>query len=136
MITDISEVDKAYAAGIFDGEGCITSHTGSSGQFKLKLMVQMTDYVVVSWLYSRFGGSLSSQVGKTVRGKTMHCWELFGRKGQPFILLTMPYLKTKKAQAEIALQIMETFHDDRRKATPETWILRNQLSQVLKEMKL
>ncbi|BCV01778.1 MAG: hypothetical protein CM15mV45_750 [uncultured marine virus] len=77
----ILETDRAYIAGLFDGEGSIhfkrgiekkKKHKGEgyrlSNSMRISMEITMTDYSVFLWVHETLGvGTLRS---KTVKGKT------------------------------------------------------------------
>ncbi len=76
----IAETDRAYIAGLFDGEGSINfkrgiekkkKHKGKgyrySNSMRISMEITMTDYSVLVWVHETLGvGTLRS---KTVKGK-------------------------------------------------------------------
>lgn len=98
-------IDWAYAAGIIDGEGCVTaSHNGTSSY--LQITVSMKPTVIVDWLYELFGGKRYTHT----RGKygELHYWVLSGRASQTFLVGIQPYMKLKGAQVRLGLAFVDT----------------------------
>ena len=106
---DISEIDLAYAAGIIDGEGCIgiwrdATRTRRRGYcITLRVKVDMVDFVVPTWLKTKFGGSLRLSHKKGNR-RDQYSWLLTARQARDFLGLVLPYLKTKRTHAEVAIE--------------------------------
>lgn len=57
---------------------------------------------VVEYLYNNFGGH--KYVRKEV-GKTTYIWQMCGKQARQFLKKTLPYLLTKKRQAEVFLEM-------------------------------
>lgn len=90
-------IEIAYVAGLFDGEGCITS---GNGHFRLQLA--MTDQAVIYWL-GRWGGTVRE---RSVVGNRKRCWRWLVMADEDVaatLAVLLPYLRVKRAQAEVAL---------------------------------
>ena len=104
----LSEVDRAYIAGIIDGDGaimaCIERHQEKKFRFRVRLILQVT--------YSRESDAKellhTLKRGGISRNRTTYDWVL---KNQQEILSILdaisPYLRVKKRQALLALKIGE-----------------------------
>jgi hypothetical protein len=100
------DCDLAYAAGIIDGEGSIYSHVNSTkGSVAIRISVSMTDYCVPEWLHDKYGGSLNYRTPSNPRHKPYCQWAISSRQAAALLELLIPYLKAKKEQALIALEI-------------------------------
>ena len=103
----MKRTDLAYTAGIVDGEGSIgiARHKSKSCKrgYTLELCVQVTssDEWLCTWLKFAFGSSISHSVNNT--GNPMWHWILGARKAADFLKLILPYLKSKRPQAELAI---------------------------------
>ena len=112
-------VTLSYAAGIIDGEGCISLHRANDSEYKAKcsyalhVAVSMTDMVVPAWLYLNFGGSLCHYKGRTPNRKDTHMWTVAAENARRFLIDVLPYLKLKKPQAEIAVEFQTIKHSNR-----------------------
>jgi len=105
----INEVDIAYAAGFFDGEGCISISKNGA----VDIRVTNTAKNVLVRLQSIFGGSITNRTQKA--NKTQYAYSFYGENAVEFITLIKPYLIDKLPQAETIL---------------EYYNLRNQISAV------
>lgn len=117
---DISKTDKAYLAGVIDGEGSISinrstrgaaggTSRGSDGRirYSLTLGVEMCDIEPVTFFADLFGRSVLFRKD-TLHGKTRN-QPLFGAfasgtEAQSILEELLPYLRGKKKQALIALE--------------------------------
>jgi hypothetical protein len=113
-MTAISETDKAYAAGFFDGEGCVdiryrTTHGGKYERFELRIHIPQIAVGVLEWMKEKFGGSVDAHGGPKCSR-----WLMTGPEAAGFLETVMPYLNVKRQQAETALQFAATFPERRK----------------------
>ena len=105
-----SEAELAYFAGIVDGEGCFAMHKHGGGIYGTQLQVGNTDLLLMQWIHRRFGGSLALE--RHSNPKHQHMWRWYA-KASDLDLITrslIPYLITKKRQAEIFLAFRATLN--------------------------
>lgn len=96
--------DAAYIAGFFDGEGCITTRNYTRA---VRCIFTQKHPYVLRWIADTLGYGTVVQR----RFDKSPCWELQITRGDDVAnLLTtlMPYLRVKRAQAVIAMQIVLT----------------------------
>jgi hypothetical protein len=107
---DLSDVDRAYAAGLIDGEGCIriTSrglHGGTTfrqGQYTLMVELTNTDHGMIQWLQQRFGGSVSyGKANPSRNAKEKWHWRVAANKALSCLDAVWPYIRTKRTQAKL-----------------------------------
>lgn len=109
------EATYGYAAGIIDGEGCITigrwkdTRYATEGRFKysLRIQVAMTDPAAGEFLYKEFGGLFRIYKGSKATRRVVYTWVLSTQKAADFLRLIRPYLRVKIKQAEVAIQYAE-----------------------------
>jgi hypothetical protein len=107
----MTDLDWAYLAGFFDGEGCIVIQSGISGfqkslSHRLQISIGNTYKPVMDWIKKEIRlGSLYGQGGKKQKKV---CWNWYCRGNQAAFILRnlLPYLKVKRAQAELAFQFL------------------------------
>lgn len=104
-----SGLDIAWAAGLFEGEGCITFTTGSNGKLYPILQLAMTDLDVVLRFSSVWGVGRINTTERPGSLKTMHTWRLYRTAQKRDVLRAMlPYLgERRKAKALEALAVCE-----------------------------
>jgi len=106
----VSETDKAYAAGLFDGEGTVgisyrmQAAKSKKETYSVKVSIAMIDQDSILWIVSRFGGHYDT-TNRTKGGNVIHRWTLHCRKAADFLEIVCPYLKLKRARAEAAIQL-------------------------------
>ena len=100
---------EAYAAGLFDGEGCIlVRHVGTPSHYtrrfyhQLNIKIQMTDREPLDILAQYFGGKVLPQ--KLVTPRQAYLWSLTNREAQKFLRVIHPYMVCKAEQARLALE--------------------------------
>lgn len=104
----LTETEKAYLAGIIDGEGNIsigiTKWARKNVVYRnhyLRLQVTNTDSALIKWL-GRLGGSTTVRKPRP-RAKVTYCWTKLCRQAAEVLEQIYPYLIIKKKQAETSL---------------------------------
>lgn len=110
MATKITDLELAWFAGFFDGEGCvnITTH-GSSAQTTLRMMLVNTDAALMKRLAVRYGGRLQY---KQHFGRVSHwkpSYQIVWTQWSAFALLCrlLPHLRLKRRQAKLAIRFCQ-----------------------------
>lgn len=109
-MSNISELDKAYAAGLFQGEGSVFagSRKAKAQSWVVTVNLVNADYACVLWLQEKFGGNLTLDTNKKKNPKWRETlrWYMSARKAKVFLQAILPYLVGhKKAQAELAIEL-------------------------------
>lgn len=105
----VSEIELAYCAGIWDGEGCFcigyspVKLRRKSEYWFLVASICMTDPQPLRKLSKLFGGNLHCYARKGVH-KSVWEWKLWSRRAANFALALLPYLTVKKKQARLAIK--------------------------------
>jgi hypothetical protein len=104
-----TEVELAYAAGILDGEGCISVRKKENRNGRIcyycGLAIAMVDQEVPRWLLTTFGGFLYTSSRKTKAWRTVYIWRVENKALMDFLSSILPYLILKKKRAELAIQL-------------------------------
>jgi len=105
----LTEAEKAYIAGIVDGEGHIEigigrGRTSKPARYTVSVVISNTDYGLLDWLQRRLPGSyINERVhGKNRKPHWKPAWTLrLHRRGSVLSLLTelLPYLIVKRTRA-------------------------------------
>jgi len=107
----VDNLESAYIAGFFDGEGCVTitnyTYTNGKQYFSLQLHIANTNYSVLGYIQSKFGGTIYSRNNGGNR-KIGHFLRLHSEKAKYMLESIYPYLKVKSRQAEIGLEFQST----------------------------
>jgi hypothetical protein len=102
-----TEVDKAYAAGFFDGEGTVTIAEGRRENsrwpiYNMRVIVGQNDLDQLLWLRERWSGTIVARAAAGNR-KQHHTWSAFSRQAHRFLLDVQPYLRLKRERADLAI---------------------------------
>lgn len=107
------DLEAAYAAGLFDGEGHIGITVTKNGRgekyHRLQVNVTNTNITVIHWLFERFGGCIHNPRYFTSENwREAHRWTIADGKASSFLQTVLPYLIIKKSQAELAIEFQAT----------------------------
>jgi len=107
-----SETDKAYAAGFFDGEGCVYVRSQHRPSHEAKgwhvsayglVVVSQVDPRPLQWMQARWGGAIRQLKRRSAaRPNDRHAWEWNCSARQCYALLhdIRPWLRVKGEQAD------------------------------------
>jgi len=111
-INMILEADLAYAAGFFDGEGCISIAKNGA----VDIRITNTAKNVLIKFQNLFGGTIGNRTQKV--NKTQYAYCLYGENAIDFINLIKPYLVEKLPQAETIIEYYELRNNIQRISIP------------------
>jgi hypothetical protein len=97
----LQDTDLAYAAGFFDGEGCISITKNGA----IDIRIVNTAHNVLVKLQSVFGGNITERSQRV--NKKQYTYAFYGENAIEFIKLIKPYLVEKLPQAETVLEYYE-----------------------------
>lgn len=107
----LTNEELAYIAGFFDGEGSITIHhnckpspRGKNPNHTLQVSIGNTDPSVVEWIHRHFGGNLAYRTETRANHRSTVQWFARAKIGADFLIWIIPFLRMKRAQAEIAIE--------------------------------
>lgn len=105
----MKETDKAYLAGYFDADGCITAWLGDGGcnNIHIQAVIAGRNVDLLQELELVYGGSLSQHDSNSGK-RHIWRWAMRGRKAIPFLKDILPHLRLKKRQVELAIGIAQT----------------------------
>lgn len=105
----IEETDKAYLAGIFDGEGCVyIDKTGA-----LIVVIGNSNESVITYIHKLYKGSIQKPKKKIDR-KQFYRWEASGLTVYILLKDIYSYLIIKKLESAVALE----YYKERPKILP------------------
>ena len=124
-----TDMDKAYAAGFFDGEGnvCIASnksggHDRSRLVYNMRLGASQCNPEPLYWLLDRWGGSFrQNHYGNGAGVSDGYIWQCFSLGAAAFLRDVLPYLQVKRKRAELALRFQATTFQPGRRAHTPAW---------------
>jgi hypothetical protein len=110
-VRQLSETDKAYVAGIVDGEGGIEVRYGLTRDPSGRVTIWNTYKPLIDWLTETIGmGTVTSRIrsnAKVQGTKPCYLWEISSRQNVAALLQQLlPYLKIKKEKAETLLSVL------------------------------
>lgn len=126
--------DKAYAAGFFDGEGCVSLPKQGRRSHNIYLVVEISqkNLAPLLWLQDRWGGNLCHRpTGVTELVMT-------SGPGIRFLRDVLPFLQVKRAAALVAFQFQRLIGKEKcgrsHLLSPEAARQRQDLKAVLEEL--
>lgn len=146
-MNELSEITKAYIAGFFDGEGCISIlKTKANGRNRsprytlVAVMVQKSD-IPMGELYEEIGlGSIHMQRSNRTDNSYLYHWQISSQGAATFLKCILPYLRSKKREAEIAIEFQATQkqggNNGRHRLPPEVLEQREHYYQLLHSLKI
>lgn len=108
---EIKEVELAYTAGLFDGEGSLSIFKCSRGNsYGLSIAIQITDKEVLDYISSLFGGKVTSIKRRENNKRDTWTWSLHSLKAKSFLVKIYPFLRLKKESAAICIEFVSRYH--------------------------
>lgn len=131
----MTETDKAYTAGIIDGEGCIRMQRTTLG---LDVSVGNTDMELLNWLQTHWGGKIYPNRYKRLdNAKPFFHWRLCSKLAFVLLEAIEPYMVIKRKRAIKALELRD-LHNKQNNYIPgynaEMRQRRQQIFESLREM--
>lgn len=120
---EATEVEKAYLAGIIDGEGCIGAaelrdkRPGRGVGVMFTVFVSMCDREPADLCAEIYGGHIRERKPLKAHWKLVYTWQAYGEIGARLLRDVLPYLRIKRGQAEAYLEARDTFTGGPRKGT-------------------
>lgn len=109
-LKELTELEKAYIAGIFDGEGCIGIYSYSYRCF-IQLSVSNTNEKLIDFLFSKLTGNISKEKTPKKDGWKKECkWKSGYFQAYEILKILQPYLILKKEQADICIDFYKKRH--------------------------
>lgn len=144
----LSETEKAYLAGLFDGDGCIVIRKQKQYAYPGRIqhvmcaILTMSDKPILEFWVNKFGiGSVAKLKDKRAR-RSVYQWRLSAKNADSMLRIIYPYLMVKKDQADLAFKFRETIGASSNKSkykSKELWQhtldIREELMLELRELK-
>jgi len=108
----LTEIEQAYIAGFFDGEGCLhiskkmRKNQGKNYCYSLKSVISNTKLEPLKYIKIFFGGSISKQ-NRKINQKDIYFLQMNIKSTINLLKNIYPYLRIKKEQANVAFKIIE-----------------------------
>lgn len=113
----MTETEKAYIAGLIDGDGCIlvnrqTRKKSGTVVYQLRVVVAMNDQRPLVFLKDKLDGGLCTRK-RQYRGewKTTYVWSLCDQRASNLLEAILPYLLVKDTTAKIGTQLRSVTND-------------------------
>lgn len=107
---ELTEAEKAYLAGIIDGEGCITICKGARYENRVvTVAVAMNDREPLDLLFNIFGGCFVTLRKNNPKWRDGWRWAVKQRKAKVVLEAVLPYLRVKHRQVVLALEFINSF---------------------------
>lgn len=103
----------AWAAGFFDGEGCIFGYEHverGHGRFAFGLTVSQVVEAPIRTLHRYWGGSVRHLPRRVAIHSEQWHWQVRGRDAADFLRTVLPHLQVKAASARVALPCLFRTH--------------------------
>jgi len=126
-MSSLSDTDRAYAAGLIDGEGCIglyntrTRKERRAAYYQLTVRVAMRSGAPILWLQSRFGYGTTTSHNKGSKAADVfyYVWQARNRQAETVLREILPYLVEKAPQARLALEFCEHRRQMKERLNPQ-----------------
>ena len=103
-MNNMTETEKAYLAGMIDGEGCITISCSKDRYFAMFIVLTGTHLGHIKHCAEIVGAGSMRSVKKEFPHADMHNWIVSSTEAQEFLEAILPYLFLNKEQAEVAIK--------------------------------
>ena len=108
------EYEKAYIAGLIDGEGCITiirqdqskhSPKHKSPSYRLAVFIYNTNKNMMNWLQDKIDGHRFYKRAKSPQHKDLYSINISAKTAEKFLVDIQPYIIAKSEQVKLALEL-------------------------------
>lgn len=131
----LTEVQKAYLAGVIDGEGSISCGISNQCLPQLFVSVGMLHEALPKILHEAFGGTLSRVTNHTTSTGTNWQWQVNGGSCKGVLEAIKPYAVEKRAQVLLALEFITTIKprsQRQQKLTAREFVYKHRLAELLR----
>lgn len=126
--------DLYYAAGLFDGEGCIGVYYNKvTGHHQLRVQVDSTTPVLLDALDEVVPGLRYETKPKGNR-KVRWSYTLLGSRAEAFLRIVSPMMRNKSLQAAVALSCDWSSFNSNNPVTPEERLKREEAHDELRKL--
>ena len=111
-MAELTVAELAYAAGILDGEGCVslekTNGRPNKRGYRISLfaVVSNTNESLLQWLKDKFGGQVRQYKRREDR-KACWVWRICAQQAAGFLEAVRPYLIVKSSEVDLALEFQK-----------------------------
>lgn len=102
---EVSDPERAYLAGIIDGEGCVSATYHKSSQaWTCYVTISNTDYRLIEWLDERWIATQCRMRPGTGGHKPTYGWTVTNARVYPVLVAALPFLVLKREQADLVME--------------------------------
>ena len=112
------EIDLAWAAGFFDGEGCVILRKVKN-TYAVRIAVSQVNPTPIKRFKDMFGGHISYQKSKNPNWSAQWKWEQDSKSASETLRLLQPYLCVKHDVVALALEFQKLKRKGRRASATE-----------------
>ena len=137
----------AYLAGIIDADGSIFIARRSPGkarrvktQHTLVIVVNQIQPQAIQLLQQTFGGHITQYQPKALKATTwihkrpLWTWRVYSALAGSCLIQIQPYLRIKSHQAELGINLCQTFHNNYHKIPDEILAQRDLIWQTMRNL--
>ena len=120
----MKKIELAYIAGIMDADGFFTiskstyairvTKDSKNPTYSERIGIKQVNSEAIQIIYDNFGGYFRIEKPSTVNGKPLYAVELRNIKANTFLNAIYPYLKIKKKQADILIQLRQSLSEGKK----------------------
>lgn len=133
---NLTETDKAYLAGLFDGEGTLGYYHYRGNRHEVMVAITNTDMRVHTWLLDKVGCGTIRPVSQCRNKHIAFHWRISNRsRVQALLEAILPYLIIKKEQVSCLLDLWQTEPAARTRVTDQVFAQRNHVEAEIKRLK-
>lgn len=126
----VTAINKAWAAGFFDGEGSIYINKTAKGYYSLQVKIGQVEKSPLEKFSKLFGGNV------TQPSSGVYYWSLSNKEALVFLASIRKYLVNKQSEANVALQYKYVMIEKgQHKLTPSQLKGRELLRKTLQNIK-
>jgi len=112
VLQNVTETEKAYIAGLFDGEGSIYIKYSKQNRIRVIVSIVNTNREVIEWLKSKseFGKVYADGSQGYLGYRTLYSWCIFGiPRIKSFLQAISPYLIIKRDKAQEIIKMRTAY---------------------------
>lgn len=121
----MKETDIAYCAGLFDGESCIRIKKSKAYRcqgratpgYHACVMIHMVEESAIKFVAELLGGWYYLEKAIAAQGRPLYKWSASNLKAEVILRKLLPFLRVKRQQAELVLQLRDLQKDGKRHRT-------------------
>ena len=134
----LTETEKAYIAGLLDGEGCIgiqkkkSQHTKYPFDFQVRVIITNSYFPTICWLKEKTGIGCAYEYNKSFKENwnSVHRWQVVANQATEFLEMIYPYIQIKKEIANLILMMPKGRKQGKIRTIKEYQIQENIFSQA------